>query len=504
MKNNFTKSVLIALYIIMGVSAAMAQLPQLINYQAVVRNQQGQPLQNTRVNFQFQINDSANAGIAAFTETDTVTTNQFGLATIGIGKSGALGTVAWATGSKYLQVGVDITGGTNFVNMGTSQLLSVPYALYAGNGVAGPTGATGLAGATGSNGVTGATGITGPQGATGAYGAAGPTGATGAPGSLNAWGLTGNTGTTFGTNFVGTIDNADLMFKVSGSQAGFVENNNANKSTALGYLALAQEQPNMGSNNTALGFRVLANDTTGYGNTGLGQVALNINASGYYNTAVGMQALATTTTGNGNTALGAFTYPESVGADTISNWTGLGAGVGTLASGSNMIELGNTSVSVIRGEVNFTTYSDQRIKDNVTENVPGLDFINRLRPVTYNLNIHKQNAILKARSNKRDYDFTGKYDIEKIRMTGFIAQQVEQAAKATGYDFSGVVKPANNNDLYSLKYSEFVVPLVKAVQQLDKSKDEQQKTIDELRQLVLKQQQQMELMQKEIDLLKKD
>lgn len=61
--------------------------------------------------------------------------------------------------------------------------------------------------------------------------------------------------------------------------------------------------------------------------------------------------------------------------------------------------------------------------------------------------------------------FKGKYDQEKIRYSGFIAQEVEKAANSVGYDFSGVDKPKNEKDYYGLRYSEFVVPLVKAVQE---------------------------------------
>ena len=61
-----------------------------------------------------------------------------------------------------------------------------------------------------------------------------------------------------------------------------------------------------------------------------------------------------------------------------------------------------------------------------------------------------------------------------IRRTGFIAQEVEKAANATGYDFSGIIKPKTEQDHYSLSYESFVVPLVKAVQ-------EQQQLIEELK-----------------------
>ena len=79
----------------------------------------------------------------------------------------------------------------------------------------------------------------------------------------------------------------------------------------------------------------------------------------------------------------------------------------------------------------------------------------------------------------------------KIIHTGFIAQEVEQAAGKLHYEFSGVDKPKNNNDLYGLRYADFVVPLVKAVQELSKKNDEKdaliadlQKQMNELKSLI--------------------
>jgi hypothetical protein len=71
-------------------------------------------------------------------------------------------------------------------------------------------------------------------------------------------------------------------------------------------------------------------------------------------------------------------------------------------------------------------------------------------------------------------DYPGKYDIEKVTQTGFLAQDVEAAAKSIGYDFSGVEAPQDGQGLYKLRYSEFVVPMVKAIQ-------EQQAQIEELK-----------------------
>ena len=74
--------------------------------------------------------------------------------------------------------------------------------------------------------------------------------------------------------------------------------------------------------------------------------------------------------------------------------------------------------------------------------------------------------------------FTGKYDVEKIKYSGFLAQEVEQAAKSVNYDFSGYAAPKNQWGFYTLSYEQFVVPLVKAVQEQQVIIINQQKQID--------------------------
>jgi len=180
----------------------IAQAPQQLNYQAVVRNASGNPLSsNTHVSVKFQIHSLSPTGAVIYTETDTAVTNQFGLITLAIGTNGNLSQVGWGAGALYLEVDIDPAGGNNFADMGTSQLLSVPYALYAANGPVGPTGATGSMGEPGTTGPAGPTGLTGPIGATGNSGVQGNTGATGpsgagATGPTGSTGLTGNTGAT--------------------------------------------------------------------------------------------------------------------------------------------------------------------------------------------------------------------------------------------------------------------------------------------------------------------
>ena len=137
--------------------------------------------------------------------------------------------------------------------------------------------------------------------------------------------------------------------------------------------------------------------------------------------------------------------------------------------------MGNLSTVWTGGNTTWFTYaSDARVKDNVQEDVQGLAFILKLRPVTYNLNIR---TMAKITGNKEGESFPEKYDIEKIKQTGFIAQEIEKAANESGYNFSGVTIPKKETDLYTVSYAQFVVPLVKAVQ-------EQQTQIQQLQQLV--------------------
>ena len=115
------------------------------------------------------------------------------------------------------------------------------------------------------------------------------------------------------------------------------------------------------------------------------------------------------------------------------------------------------------------------MKKNIKENVAGLEFINKLKTITYTLDISGINERVGANrtneNNLETVDRTALAEKEKVIYSGFIAQDVEKAAKETGYEFSGIDAPKNDNDLYGLRYSDFVVPLVKAVQQLSKEND---------------------------------
>ncbi len=253
-------------------------------------------------------------------------------------------------------------------------------------------------------------------------------------------------------------------------------NSNGNYNTAIGKYALRQNTS--GIYNTASGVQALYNNTIGTGNLADGLNALYNNTSGINNTAVGYDAMFYNVSGSYNTNLGR--QAGSNNGYNPTNFSSFGYYAGHLGNNSNTIEIGNSSVSWIGGQVIWSTYSDKRIKDNIQSNVPGLEFINKLNPVTYNLNIHRENEICEINN---DADWEGKYDIEKIVQTGFIAQEVEQAAKMCNYKFSGVQPPSGNAKLYSIQYAAFVVPLVKAVQELDKTTIELKKQNEELREL---------------------
>jgi hypothetical protein len=265
-----------------------------------------------------------------------------------------------------------------------------------------------------------------------------------------------------------------------------------------------------GSSNTATGWQSLSLNFNGGGNTATGVDALYGNTSGNNNTADGYLALDQNVTGSGNTAIG---YHTNVNAGNYSNTTVIGSNA--IGTANNQVMIGNSSVTSIGGYANWTNVSDGRVKKNIKANVPGLAFINMLQPVTYNLDLDAADRLIQTPQAKNkdgktiqpsSEQLTARKQKEQILYTGFVAQDVEKAAKELKYDFSGVDAPQNDRDLYGLRYGDFVVPLVKAVQELSKMNNDKNATIDslehknedlqrqfdELRSLVLQMKQQQE------------
>lgn len=163
-----------------------AQAPEAMSYQAVIRDVNNVLVSNSTVGMRISILQGSVNGSAVYVETQTPGSNANGLVSIQIGEgnvvTGSISDIDWVVGPYFIKTETDPTGGTNYTITGTSQLLSVPYALYAktsGSSTPGPAGPAGPAGA------TGATGPAGPAGATGATGPAGPAGPQGATGIVS-------------------------------------------------------------------------------------------------------------------------------------------------------------------------------------------------------------------------------------------------------------------------------------------------------------------------------
>jgi hypothetical protein len=124
--------------VLLAAVAAIGQSPSpgMFNYQGVARNSVGNVLSNKVISLRLTIHDGAPAGPTVYQETRTVTTNPFGLFNVQVGgpgassSSGTIPGVNWGVGAKYIQVEIDPNGGSTFINIGTAQIASVPYALY--------------------------------------------------------------------------------------------------------------------------------------------------------------------------------------------------------------------------------------------------------------------------------------------------------------------------------------------------------------------------------------
>jgi len=298
--------------------------------------------------------------------------------------------------------------------------------------------------------------------------------------------------------------------------------------TALGFKTLLNDID--GTWNTAIGYQALMSDTSGFGNTACGNNSMSNSLSGNLNSAFGHCSLDTNDAGKENSAFGVFSMARNNGGSfncafgtyamyrnkegdanaafgpnalhhnvsgnynsALGNWAGPTSASGALenttaignyasVTASNTIHIGNTSITEIAGMVGWSSYSDKRFKTGVQEDIPGLDFIMKLKPVSYHWDIKNLDSFLKVNITDEYPEMVSAREAqEMIKYSGFLAQEVELAANEIGYDFSGLVKPANENSIYSLRYAEFVVPLVKAVQEQQQIIEEQGEIIRQLK-----------------------
>lgn len=130
-------SLIAVLFVAVTGMLGQSPAPGILNYQGVARNSVGNVLVNKSISLRLTIRDGSAAGPVVYQESRGVTTNPFGLFNVQLGSAGAssvTGTIAgvpWGVGLKYIQVEIDPNGGAAFINIGTAQLASVPYSLYA-------------------------------------------------------------------------------------------------------------------------------------------------------------------------------------------------------------------------------------------------------------------------------------------------------------------------------------------------------------------------------------
>lgn len=316
------------------------------------------------------------------------------------------------------------------------------------------------------------------------------------------WSLLGNAGTTAGTNFIGTTDNKDLVFKRNNVFAGklndsltsfginaLLNNTTGKHNNAFGYNALnfnttgifnsafgtyALERNTSGDHNTASGKNALRYNTTGYSNCSFGAFALENNTTGTYNMAAGNAAirlnvdgsyncaygalsLDTIVSGNYNTAIG-YTALSSIltgssntaiGAQALSNNTtgsnNIGIGYQALVPNpliDNQIRMGNAAITYAGIQIAWTITSDKRLKANIQKSDLGLNFIKELNPVLY------------TRTN----DKTGKIEY------GLIAQELEAALQKSNIVNSYMISK-DAEGMYGIRYNDLITPLIKAIQE---------------------------------------
>jgi len=209
-----------------------------------------------------------------------------------------------------------------------------------------------------------------------------------------------------------------------------------------------------GSDNTFIGNFAGESNTIGWENTSLGAFSSRHNLDGVQNVTIGFNS-GNKNKGSSNTFIGANSgfdnisgqnntiigYNANVSDSSLFNATALGSG--TIVNASNKVVIGNSSAITVGGYGNWSNYSDRRLKENIAyKNDLGLRFIMGLKTASYNY----------------------KDDMNKRRRDGLIAQDVQQILNDLHIDFSGLIIDNDSMRTMNLSYSDFVVPLINAVQ----------------------------------------
>ena len=393
------------------VTTIFAQAPQGFNYQAVVRNSNGDAIANANISLRFSLHQTTAGGTLVYQETHSPTTSDLGLANVVIGEgtplSGTFNTIDWGSDVFFMEVELDPAGGSSYSSLGTQQLMSVPYALRArssgpGDRLQDADGDTkiqveestdedilrfDIAGnehfrmdgaqlevlnSGGSVFVGHAAGANDDLSDNHVIFIGDSSGYSNISGSENtAIGYHSLFSNTVGFNNTAIGANALLLNTIGnqnsaqGSNALF-NNTEGNDNTAYGSSALLRNTH--GDRNTALGVKAMVLNDTGHYNTGGGYEALNSNSSGDQNTAIGSRALRSNNTGSNNSAIGY--YADVIGGD-LNNATVIGANAKVATS--NSLVLGGTGSNAVNVGIG-TTSPTELLHLSGTSGVDGILF----------------------------------------------------------------------------------------------------------------------------------
>ena len=441
------KKILIILVSILSFSL-YAQAPQGLNYQATVRNSSGNLITNQNVYFRFNIMQNSATSVPVYTETHYVPTDDLGQVNCVIGQgtatTGTFSLIDWSNGTYFL--GIELNIGSDYLAMGTTQFLSVPYALYAGNVAGGNTLAEVL-----QNGNQYGFEVT--------------------PSNTNGIVLNVSGGNTNGTLYCGlnsTITGYNGFNRaIQGVSAGGSITDNEgvlgaalNSSTdnigvyGLGIGEFSQSQYNTGVKGEAsagiesYGIRGLSGGASNR-NHGVAGYARNAAPSGVINT--GVFGGAENSEGLNYCVWGGSNYGSTTNGTTIGV---LGSAISSSINGSNYGIYGtagnaaNNYAGFFDGNVtvtgNFVNPSDRKLKRDISPFHSALDKIALLNPVTYYYDVEK-NKTIHLPENKQ-YGFVAQ-DLEAI-FPDLVTNQVmvTTAAPSSKKDKKIILNPESDKE----------------------------------------------------------
>jgi len=304
-------------------------------------------------------------------------------------------------------------------------------------------------------------------------------------------------------NLGGTYLYVDAVSNVAVGSKALFSNTTGSSNVAVGQNA--SHDHTTGSRNVAIGNSALEKNLTGNSSVAIGFEAANINtmggatsigaysmlySKGDLNTAVGNQALLQNGNGSGNTAVGYRAGCErdhfDFGTDgPIMDYNNtIAIGWEAYVTADNQAVIGDHFINTIGGYAPWSVISDKRFKKEIKHNVHGLDFIMKLQPVTYSMDIQKLDDFINGNNTmakKADWEEKAIKEKEAIVYSGFEAQEVEKVANEIGYNFSGVIKPKSKFDHYRVAYSEFVPAIVQSLQELKNANDLLQRENEDLK-----------------------